>query len=259
MTRRPFLACTAFAVLLAFVPVRLARAQQQPSEADLRAEIEALKKGQDAIRADLQEIKKLLQARQAVPAVPDAKAISLDIAGHPIEGDPKAPLTLVEFSDYQCPFCARHHNETQPKLNAELIGQGKLRRVFFDLPLENIHPNAFKAAEASRCALDQGKYFEMQDRLFANAQKLDQWSAHAAAVGLDLAEFTECLETGRHAGDVRSDMSQAHKAGINSTPIFLVGRSDPTNPTLIRGLVLITGARPYETFRAEVEKALAAR
>jgi protein-disulfide isomerase len=99
-----------------------------------------------------------MQALDAVVAIGDA----------PVKGNPNAKLTLIEFSDYQCPFCRRHAENTLPSLDKEYIATGKVRYVFHDFPLEAIHPQAFKAAEAAHCAGEQQKYWEMHGRLFAN-------------------------------------------------------------------------------------------
>ncbi len=95
------------------------------------------------------------------------------------------------------------------------------------MPLENIHKHAFKAAEAAHCAGEQGKYWEMHDRLFENYKTLDPLTPHAEAVGLDVAPFEECLSSGRFANDIRRDMSEGRKAGVTGTPAFMLGRTDP--------------------------------
>jgi len=257
MKPRRFLAI-AVATGLWLLPIGHHASAQQPVPIS-KDDIDALRKGQDAILKELQEIRKLLaaQARPAEPQGPNARAISLDVGGRPVQGDPKASVTLVEFSDYQCSFCAKYHQEVHPRIAAEFIKTGKLRRVFFDLPLESIHPLALAAAQATRCAGEQGKYFQMQDRLYGSQQTLDQWAAHAAATGLDAAKLTECVASGRYAEAVRKDMATANRAGIRSTPSFLLARTDPADPTKVAGISLVVGAKPYESFKTEIEQALA--
>lgn len=149
-----------------------------------------------------------------------------------------------------------------PQLKEEYIKTGKLRYVFRDLPLEQIHPHAFKAAEAANCAGEQGKYWEMHDRLFMNYRQLApaQLAAHAQAVGLDAAKFAQCMESGKQAAEIRKDVSDAVRANVQSTPHFIVGVTDAKNPreANVRIIKVIAGAQPYAVFKAAIEEALAA-
>jgi protein-disulfide isomerase len=231
-------------------------ASSQSTPDDLRREIEALKKGQETILKELQDLKRLLQPRPT-EAAPNPKGIVLNIGSRPVVGSSNAPLTLVEISDYQCPFCGQYRQQTQPLIETEFVRRGVLRRVFFDLPLENMHALAFKAALATRCAGEQDQYLAMQERLFLRQQALEPWTDHAAALGLDTKRFSECMDSARYAGDVRRDMTEVQAAGIRSTPSFLLARSDPSNPAKVVGVSLITGAQPYDVFRKEIEQALA--
>jgi protein-disulfide isomerase len=259
MTRGPIrIAAAALAVLL--LPAIPATAQPTESQTDqqkLWDEIQALKKGQEEMQKELQEIKQLLQGRAAVPTPPDVRNVPVGLGNHPTKGSNDAKVTLIEFSDYQCPFCGRHTRDTNPQLQKEYVETGKVRYVFFDMPLESIHPLAFKAAEAARCAEDQGKYWEMHDRLFANQQKLEPWDEHAKALGLDLKLFDACMASDMHAAGIRADIATAQKLGINGTPSFLVALSDPKNQMQVKGLVLIRGAKPLAEFKTELDKALA--
>jgi len=119
-----------------------------------------------------------------------------------------------------------------------------------------MHKNAFKAAEAARCAGEQGKFWEMHHRLFANQQTLDQWKSHAEAVGLDAAKFEECLNGGRKAAGVRKDMAEAQKAGITGTPAFFLAYTDPKS-TKVTTVMRLSGAQPYSAFKAAIDKLLA--
>jgi protein-disulfide isomerase len=126
-----------------------------------------------------------------------------------------------------------------------------------DFPLESIHKNALKAAEATHCAEDQGKFWEMYERLFGNQQTLDQWKAHAEAIGLDVAKFEDCLNTGKSTPTVRKEAAEATKAGLTGTPSFVLGATDPKDPSKVKGMVFISGAKPFDAFKVEIEKALA--
>src|SRR3990167_1145976 len=129
----------------------------------LKKDIEDLKKGQSEIQKELQEIKTLLRGRVATPP-PEPQNVVLSVKDNPFKGEKNAKITLIEFSDYQCPFCSRHSRDTLPQLEREYIASGKLKYVFRNFPIESIHPLAFKAHETANCAGEQGKYWEMQDR-----------------------------------------------------------------------------------------------
>jgi len=126
------------------------------------------------------------------------------------------------------------------------------------MPLERLHPLAFKAAEAVRCAGDQGKFQEMHDRLFANQRSLEPWNGHAEAVGLDVGRFEECMTDNVHAEAIRADMAQAGKAGATGTPSFVLAVTDFEDPNKVKGLTFIRGAQPFATFKAQIDSALAA-
>jgi protein-disulfide isomerase len=225
---------------------------QQATTDDLKKEIQALREMLQGMQKDLQEIK----ASLARPArAPSAVGQVIDVGTSPFKGDPAATVTLVEISDYQCPFCARYVHDTLPQLDAQYIQIGKVKSVFLDLPLESIHKSAFKAAEAAGCAGDQGKYWEMHDRLFANQRALEPWTPHAEAVGLDVAAFEQCMTSGKHAGEIRRDITEASRLGITGTPGFLLGRTDP-NSTKLRILAVLRGARPFAEFKAEIDRVL---
>jgi protein-disulfide isomerase len=228
----------------------------QQTDPKLWEEIQALKRGQEEIRRQLLEIRQLLQVRQA-PAAPDVRNMPVDLGTHPIVGSLTAALTLIEFSDYQCPYCGRHTTDVNPQLQKQYVDTGKVRYVFFDMPLESIHKSAFKAAEAARCAGEQGKYWEMHNRLFANQQKLEPWGDHAKALNLDLTTFDACMNGGKTADAIRADMAVAQKLGINGTPSFLLALSDPKDQRQVKGLTLIRGAMPFSNFKTEIDKALA--
>lgn len=131
-----------------------------------------------------------------------------------------------------------------------------MRYATLDLPLERIHPLAFKAAMAAACAGEQGKYWEMHERLFENQRALEPWAAHAEATGLDVAAFEQCLDSGKFAGSVRRDMAEAGKAGATGTPSFVLGLTDPEDPSKVKGLSFLRGAQPFPAFKAQIDAAL---
>jgi protein-disulfide isomerase len=143
-----------------------------------------------------------------------------------------------------------------PKLDAEYIKTGKLKYAVRDLPLESIHPNAFKAAEAAHCAGEQGKYWELHERLFGNQRALNRpdLSTHAKAVGLEVAAFDQCVDSGKYTARVRKDIAETQKLGISGTPTFVVGVSDESGT--IKNGRLIRGALPFESLKATIEELL---
>jgi protein-disulfide isomerase len=241
------------ALLLGVVLAPRAAAQAPPTD-DLRKDIQELRETLRAIQKDLQEVKAML-ARPPAPPSPVNQII--DLGDNPARGDRSAKLTLVEFSDYQCPYCGQYVRATYPQIEAEYIKTGKLKSVFVDVPLENIHKSAFKAAEAAHCAGDQGKYWEMHDRLFENQKTLEPWNAHAEAVGLEMAAFEQCMASGKFAPEVRRDMGEARKVGVTGTPAFMLARTDPAS-SKVRVLAALRGAQPFASFKAEIDRVLAA-
>ena len=195
----------------------------------------------NAYRAFVNDLKK---AGPAVAMVLDAPRSEVAVdAADPALGPASAPVTIVEFSDFQCPFCQR----VAPTLKRVRDAYGdRVRIVWKDFPLTSIHPQAFKAAEAAQCAHEQGKFWEYHDRLFGNQQALqvESLKKYAADTGLDAATFAGCLDTAKYAERVQAQMGVGAKLGVNSTPaVFINGR-------------LLTGAQPYETFVAVIDEEL---
>jgi protein-disulfide isomerase len=131
-----------------------------------------------------------------------------------------------------------------------------LKYAIIDLPLESIHSAAFRGAEMVRCAGEQGKYWEMRDRLFSNPLGVAQTASHVAAVGLEAGKFDACLASGKFAADIRKDMDQAQAAGVQGTPSFFLAITDPTSGKL-KTVRFITGAQPFANFKALIDAALA--
>jgi protein-disulfide isomerase len=182
--------------------------------AALKREIEQLKAQQAAMQKDLDAIKSFLQ--QLLRAPQDNKLVdaAVPIAGRPTRGSASAKITLVEISDYHCPFCRRHSQQTQPQIDAEYVNAGKIQYVFIDYPIAQLHPDAFKSHEAANCASDQGKYWEMHNRLFASPTKEPaQLVSHAQELGLDAAKLKACLDNGKYAKAVRDTAHESREGG----------------------------------------------
>lgn len=177
------------------------------------------------------------------------------VAEGPSLGRVDAPVTIVEFSDYQCPFCQRFFTTTFPILKKEYIESGKVRYVFRDYPLAQLHPNARRAAEAAHCAGEQGKYWEMHDLLFQNQQSLapPELGEHARSLGLNGEAFRRCLASGRNTPRVDRGVADGAAAGVQGTPGFVIGLTKPGDT--VEGTPL-RGALPLETFRQIIEQLL---
>jgi len=214
-----------------------------------------IKKELSEIKKELDEIKKILsrpRAEGAPPQQPAEAVVSID--DDPFMGKKDAPLTLIEFSDFQCPFCARFATETLPLLKKEYIETGKLKLVFRDFPL-GFHQFAQKAAEAVNCADDQGKYWEMHDMIFQNqsAMKIEDLKGHARRINLNQDVFTACLDSGKYDKEIKKDLDDGTKAGVTGTPTFFLGVTGKDKQ--IKG-GRIVGAQPFDAFKEQIEALL---
>jgi len=133
-----------------------------------------------------------------------------------------------------------------------------VKLVFVDFPIESLHKFAFKAAEAARCAGEQGKYWEMHDQLFANQKTLDAWKTHADAVGLDATAFESCISSDKHAAAIRKAQALGQGAGVTGTPAFFLAVTDPAT-TKVRVLRGLRGAQPFSAFKTQIDALLPAR
>lgn len=155
----------------------------------------------------------------------------------PFMGAEDAPVVMVEFSDFQCPYCARFWKDTLPEIKEKFVETGVVKFVYRDLAL-SFHADAQKAAEAAQCAYEQGSFWEYHDVLFANMNALDVNSLkkYAADLGLDVAQFDECLTSGKYADEVRQDGQDANANGLTGTPAFIINGQK------------VSGAQPYDKF-----------
>ena len=228
---------------------------QAPKDAEsLRKEIDALKAQQAEMLKSLEEVREFLRAatggRFGAPSLVNS---SFDVAGAPANGQASAPVTIVEISDYHCPFCRRHVQQTQPKLYSEYVETGKARHVFIHYPIAQLHPDAHKSHEAAMCATDQGKFWDFHTKLFESpAKSPEQLTALAQTAGLDMAAFKTCLDSGRHAKEVQASVERVQKLNINGTPMFLIGRT-PAGSEPFTVAKVIEGAQPYDAFKAAID------
>jgi protein-disulfide isomerase len=230
----------------AFYEQNKAQLQGKPL-ADMRGAIRNFLGQQKTAAARASLVAELRKAGPPIRTMIDPPRQSIEIASNdPVRGNAGAPVTIVEFSDYQCPFCGRV-TPTLAKIR-EVYGD-RVKFVWKDFPLTQIHPQAFKASEAAHCAGDQGKYWEFHDRLFANQQALqpDALKKHAAELGLNASAFNECFDSSKYRDRVREGMGQGEQLGVSSTPsLFINGR-------------LVAGAVPYESFVEIIDEELQRR
>jgi protein-disulfide isomerase len=183
-----------------------------------------------------------LKASTAVTITLDPPRLAVSDGGRPAKGPANAPIQMIEFSDFECPFCFR----ANPTIAKVLSTYGdRIRLVYRHYPLPN-HPNARPAAEASACANEQGKFWEYHDRLFANQSRLtaDDLKQHAAALGLDAGKFNACVDSRRFQKDVDEDAAAGQLAGVSGTPHFFInGRP-------------LSGAQPFEAFQEVIDDEL---
>jgi protein-disulfide isomerase len=226
--------------------------------ASTKDELAELKEGQAAMQKDLADIKKLLeQGARAAPSKPAFKPTEVTIDDAPVLGAADATVTLVEFSDYQCPFCRRHKDQVMPDLVKNFVDTGKLKYVMREFPLA-MHANAKGAAQAALCAGDQDQYWQMHDKMFENQRKLtvENLKAFGAELGLDSAVFDACLDDGKYAKQVSADLTTGGRMGITGTPAFVLGLTDPKDPNKANVTQFISGAQSLEKFTQTIEDLL---
>ena len=222
---------------------------------NMKIEIAALNKNVESMQEELKEIKSRPAQPGAAPAPPPVVEKVVSIDDDPIKGDKNAPITIIEFSDYECPFCKRSYDNVFSKLDEEYISKGKVRVVFRDFPL-GFHKKAIPAAIAANCAGEQGKYWEVHNFLFENPDKLDAASIlnSAEELGLDKAKFEACTNDKKSKEkEITKDFEDGQKYGVRGTPSCFIGKttdSDEITGTFVRG------AQPYSVFKEHIEEQL---
>ena len=162
-----------------------------------------------------------------------------------VKGDKNAKVTIIEFSDFQCPFCGKFYSQTLPLIEENYIKTGKVKLVYRDFPL-SFHQNAQKAAEAAECADEQGKFWEYHNTIYDNQNTLDinNLKQYAANLNLDTSKFESCLDSGKMTSEVQKDLKDGQSYGVEGTPAFF-----------INGIPL-SGAQPYQVFEQVIESQL---
>ncbi len=189
------------------------------------------------------------EGRPDLPEAGEAEIVlTVDGGAHAL-GAADAPVAIVEFSEYQCPYCAQHVIFTLPLLIANYVDTGKVRYVMRDFPLNRTHGAAFEAAMAARCAGDQGRFMDMHFELFAERRRLSRkdWAGHATAAGLEPVDFAACMSGLRHEDAVRQNIVEGLTFGVRGTPTFLVGLIEADGNT-ITPIFRLAGGQSYEDF-----------
>lgn len=254
-------------LLIAVSVVALLAAGHVPAADNLKAEmdamkseLDALKKEQQAMKKELAELKRSGQGRrQARAQTKSFQPLDLSTEGAPYLGNQDAPVTLIEFTDYQCPYCRKHVANTLPSIIKDYVETGKLRYLVRELPVESRHPLAGKASEAALCAGDQGNYWAMHDKLFEKEARLspDELRLHAQALGLNAAQFDQCLESGDKRVRVQEDVKAGLRAKVRGTPTFFLGLTPSEEERQFQATEVIRGAKTYPEFAVIFDKLLA--
>ena len=201
----------------------------------------------------------LLQDKQPTPQLqqqqPTTGPLKISADDDPVLGNPDATITIIEFSDYECPFCAKFHKDTLPQLKEHYISTGKVNFVYRDFPITSIHPNAIPTAHATECADDQNRFWEMHDKIFETqktwknlepTESVELFNEYALDIGLDVDEFDSCMKSGKYLVEIRNDLNHGNLYGVSGTPAFFVGNEKI-------GFTSIPGAPPFSSFQKVID------
>jgi len=222
----------------------------EASQAQILRELAALAREVATLRGAVPTSAPRVPSAPLVPVAP----VSLDDV--PVKGAPEAPIVVIEYGDFQCPYCGEFARRTLPQLMEKYVASGKIKLAFKHLPLQEIHPQAVQAAQTAECARRQGKFWEVHEALFSD-QKLDQESlvAKARTAGVNIKEFGECVQ-GPGAAKVRQELTEARLAGLAVTPTFFLGYSQPDGRVQVNRV--ITGVKDAAAFSAALDEMLTA-
>lgn len=215
-----------------------------------------LQTSQQLILNRLDDLKKSLSAENgAPPGLQIPTSISVD--GESFAGNKNARVAIIEYTDFECPFCGRYKRDTYPEVVKTYVDTGKVKYFYRDMPLP-IHPDAILAARAARCVGEQGRLWQMRDSLFADQKNLTLTaiSDHAHSLGLDEGSFSRCLSAGRYQDSIQSSIAAAQKMNISGTPTFILGLVDENSNTL-KVEQTIVGAYPFDRFESAIDQLIA--
>lgn len=235
--------------------------ETQPPAASFQQQIDQLKEGQERLLREMAEIKRLLRERsgrvETAPGPAVSAPVSVNVHGEPFRGDSRARVAIMEYSDFECSFCAKYVREIYPRIDKDYVQSGRIKYFFRDLPAPG-ETNAWLKARAARCAGEQGKFWEAHDRLFATQAEpagLD-WALHAQALGLDGEKFKACLASDRYSENIRMSIAAARRSGIYGTPAFLIG-TITDDGDFLRTTKVLVGGESFEAIKSAVDEFLA--
>jgi protein-disulfide isomerase len=238
-------------------PVGSAQQKNSPDDvakqlSTLKNDVDAIKKQQQQILDKLNELERLFQGSSgSAPPLP----ARLNIQGETIRGRATARVIMVAYADFECPFCEKYMTDVFPKILTGYINPGRIKYVFRDFPL-SIHPHAMTAARGAHCAADQGRFWEMHDKLFANQTSLGESDIehYAQDLGLDTSAFDRCLASDKYTDAIRKSLTDAERMGVDGTPTFFLGIAGPNGEIAVK--TSIVGEYPYETFKTDIDELL---
>jgi len=235
-------------------------AQLEEDISTLKRDINVIASEQRNLSEQLRELKDLLAANAVARPTPQPPTppSALTLHDETFRGQNSATVAIVEYADYECPYCGQYEHDVYPQVSRDYIQTGKIKYFFRDLPLP-MHPRALGAARAARCAGEQGKYWEMHDSLFAkqNAIRDVDMPGHTQELGLDTTKISECLVSDRYTDEINKSIAEAEKMGIGGTPTFFIGKVDPNDE--VTNLKMIMGWRPYEDYKSVIDGLLIAK
>jgi len=247
-------------IFLTLVASMVAQGSSSPvgAEGISAGQADTLIRQNSEVLGELKQIHKLLEQQlalqpraQTAAGPPVDEKVRMRVASGGFEvGSANAPLTLIEYTDYQCPFCRQFQTATYEEIKKNYIDTGKLRFISRDFPLD-MHDNAPRGALAARCAADQGKFWELRQVMIVNANQLQLSNllTYAADLKLDVDKFSACVTSEKYKADVAKDLAEGHAAGVTGTPTFVLGRMTAGSIDGVR----IVGALPYATFEAKLQ------
>ena len=253
--RRIFIiiACVLYGAIFQPAGIHAQTAAAETTLQSLRRDMDELIRGQIQLQQQMQELKTMLQPAQPRPQNPFPTNFIFNLDGLAFQGDTNAVITMIEFSDIECPYCAAYLTETFPWIEHDYIKTAKVRYGLLNFPLE-MHPQARGAAAAVNCAGQQGRFWEMRARLIASQNNLtpETFLKTAARLGLQTNTFNECLTSAATTNGISQKMAEATRAGVTGTPTFFIGLTEPGSRQF-KVQVVIVGQRPYDVFKAALD------
>ena len=256
----------AAAIVLTFALASPVFAQSSSDIEAIKQELRSLREAQESTAKDVEAIKTMLQQAMAPHPAPAGTTaarqpqapVTLNIAGRPSKGNPHAKVTLVEYSDYECPYCGQFASDVYRQIDRDYVKTNKINYIFKNYPIAQLHPSSIKAHKAAVCAGDQGRFWEMHDKLFADQRgfSVEKFMADAQMLKLDPIAFRACLESTSHEDMIQQDITEARTGGVQGTPVFVLAFTDPNGQAITPARVIV-GAQPYSAFTEAIDALLA--